>query len=92
MSTRRAQRLRRRFEAKILVEEIKSDPCMDCGEKYEPCQMDLVRRGGGKPVSALLLKSKDRIRAEAAKCDLVCANCGRLRNEARLRRERSGPV
>lgn len=92
MSGRRSQRARRRFEAKILVEALKDGPCADCGNRFEPCQMDLVRKGEGRPVSSLLLKSKDRIREAAAACDLVCANCGRLRDEARRKRERAGPV
>ncbi len=86
MQSRRNQRVRRRFEAKLLVEQLKSGPCKDCKDSFHPCQMDLLHRErGGRPVATLILRSKARILEEARKCDLVCANCARLRvwNESR---------
>ncbi|KKK50106.1 hypothetical protein LCGC14_3128350, partial [marine sediment metagenome] len=86
---RKRQAIRRRFEAKQLLEQLKSGLCEDCGDKFKSCQMDLVRReGGGPPMASLLLKSKKRILEEAEKRDLICANCGRLRVWERNRAER----
>jgi len=42
---------------------------------------------GGKVMNvsamAVRVKSLDRVRAEAGKCEVVCANCHRLRTEKR---------
>ena len=88
---RKRQAVRRRFEAKQLLEQLKSGLCEDCGGQFAPCQMDLVRReGGGPPMASLLLRSKRRILEEASRRDLICANCGRLRTWERSRAERMG--
>lgn len=85
---------RRRFEARELLHKLKSGPCKDCGQKYLPCQMDFVRQESTDkaPVSKLLLRSRAAIMADVEKCDLVCANCGRLRTWNKQRDSRSGPV
>lgn len=88
---RKLQAIRRRFEAKLLLKRLKSGLCEDCGGQFQPCQMDLVLRvGGGPPMSSFLLRSKERIVKEAARRDLICANCGRLRTEERSRAARMG--
>lgn len=85
---------RRRFEARELVNQLKSKPCKDCGKKYEPCQMDFIKREGDRtiPISKMLLKSQARIIKEVQNSDLVCANCGRLRTWKAQRAKRSGPT
>lgn len=85
---------RRRFEARELLRRLKSGPCKDCGNKYQACQMDFVRReeSGKAPVSKLLLRSQKSILADVEQCDLVCANCGRLRTWKKQRKGRSGPT
>jgi len=68
---------------------------MDCGQSFHPVCMDFdhrERRDKGEPtVSALVSHSsaQERILAEIEKCDLVCANCHRLRtfNQKRWKRE-----
>lgn len=68
----------------------KDMPCMDCGVQYPPYVMDFHHTRGHKlfALSALSngtlkdLAASDKlaaIRAEIAKCDLVCANCHRER-------------
>jgi len=83
---------RRRFEARELLARLKKEPCKDCGNKYHPCQMDFLRASGkpGKPISKMLLKSKVTILKEIENCDLVCANCARLRNFHKQREKRAG--
>ncbi len=88
-----AKAARRRFEARELINRIKaSSNCIDCGDKFHPCQMDFIRRDGkrDKPISRMLLKSKKRIVDEIRASDLVCANCGRLRIWKKQRSDRSG--
>jgi len=89
MTSRRNQRVRRRFEAKLLIEKLKSGPCEDCSGKFHHCQMDLFHAEAGRQVSTLLLKSKSRILEEAKKCMLLCANCARLRLWNQSRQNRS---
>jgi hypothetical protein len=59
--------------------ELKNKPCMDCDVKYHPAIMEYDHVRGEKVanVSHLLLN-------EIAKCDLVCANCHRMRGYKRL--------
>lgn len=74
--------------SKQYVDALKSaHPCADCGDFFPPCVMDydhvrgekrykisdLVR--GGFPIST--------IDEEISKCDLVCANCHRIRTNQR---------
>lgn len=74
---------RRRFEMKELLSVIKSrTPCAICGNKFHPCQMDYVKQApdrDGKPISKMLLMSKKTMLKLIAKCDLICANCHRLK-------------
>ena len=61
-------------------------PCLDCGGTYPPFAMDFdhrdpstklfdLRAGSG----GIWLKSRQVLEAEVAKCDIVCANCHRVR-------------
>ena len=85
--------IRRNVEAYRLVlatqvNALKTGPCMDCGGRFPPCAMDFDHRDGDTKlasVSRLIAASSwARIEAEIAKCDLVCANCHRIRTFERL--------
>lgn len=76
-----------------LIEELKSVPCKDCGVPYPPVVMDFDHLPGyvkHRKLSdmAKAQYSEEAIRREAAKCDVVCANCHRLRTAARLKAKR----
>lgn len=60
---------------------LKTGPCVDCGRSFESCCMDFDHVRGEKVtgVGQMLTLSEDRIMAEIAKCDLVCACCHRIR-------------
>lgn len=81
-SYRRAQR-----EAKAHIETLKDAPCMDCGGRFPPECMDFDHVRGEKLFNvshvAKALKNIEKLEAEIAKCDLVCANCHRIRTKAR---------
>jgi hypothetical protein len=66
-----------------MVTEIKSRPCADCGGTFDPVCMDFDHRPGEVKVaeiSHLIARGAiDTIKAEIAKCDIVCANCHRVR-------------
>ena len=60
-------------------------PCHDCGETYhqEVMEFDHVRGEKRWDVSQNMWRSLEEVEAEIAKCELVCANCHRLRTVAR---------
>lgn len=74
---------RTRSRLKVLLHESKDVPCMDCGQKFPPCVMDFDHRDPDTKlfnVSQMMTGgSIVRMRAEIAKCDVVCANCHRIR-------------
>lgn len=70
--------------------ELKNKPCMDCGFVPEDtCQMDFDHREGVDKIDNVnrLVKNGtwEQIYAEIEKCDLVCANCHRLRTQKRIK-------
>lgn len=69
------------------VWELKRKPCMDCGQTFHPVVMDYDHVRGSKScgIAGLITKeaSLERIQEEIDKCDLVCANCHRVRTFTR---------
>lgn len=69
------------------VNQLKSEPCMDCGVRYPPYVMDFDHRDPldkVASVSSLMTKGWAVVLAEIAKCDLVCSNCHRIRTHSRV--------
>lgn len=61
-----------------MIDDAKSVPCTDCGVQYPPYVMQfdhLDPQKKLKGVGQLVSHSEDAIRAEIAKCEVVCANC-----------------
>lgn len=60
-------------------------PCADCGQNFPPECMDFDHIQGEKKfnISAALLKGISDLEQEIAKCEIVCANCHRIRTKAR---------
>lgn len=59
-------------------------PCLDCGQGFPHYVMDFDHIGDKKAaVSRLLGYSMETLLVEIAKCDLVCANCHRIRTYRR---------
>ncbi len=73
----------KRQKMREYVQEQKSKPCADCSHTYHYCVMDFDHRDDKTKtgdISRLYQQSSwKRLLAEIAKCDLVCANCHRLR-------------
>jgi hypothetical protein len=65
------------------VNELKNRPCADCGGRFPPCAMDFDHVLGKKidDVSGIRIDTGrwERVLAEIEKCELVCANCHRVR-------------
>jgi 5-methylcytosine-specific restriction endonuclease McrA len=66
------------------IREAKLDkPCMDCGNIFPPCAMDFDHVHGKKKFNVGLAKNLRQLAEEIAKCELVCANCHRIRTFTR---------
>jgi len=80
-----AQRKTKRIEKlKIWVDDLKATtPCMDCDQVFPAVCMDYDHVRGEKKFGICqmvnMTYSKELILEEIAKCDLVCANCHRIR-------------
>lgn len=76
----------RKTARRALLLEVKRRPCMDCGGTFDPVCMDFDHRDGATKVdtvSNLVGCTEEKLFAEIAKCDVVCANCHRLRTKSR---------
>ena len=75
---------KRQAEARAWVDGLKKGkPCVDCGGVFPTCVMDYHHRDPATKefgISQRVSYSRDRILAEIAKCDLICANCHRIRH------------
>lgn len=61
--------------------EKEGKPCADCGALYPSYVLDFDHVRGEKEfaISQHQTRSPEQIAVEIAKCDLVCANCHRIR-------------
>ena len=79
-------------ELREFVDELRKAPCTDCGKTYPPVCMDFDHVTGDKTMGICKMiynrVSKERLLTEIAKCELVCANCHRIRTH---NSERSRP-
>ncbi len=64
---------------------LKGNPCLDCGKVLHPVAMDFDHVRGEKvnSISSMWSWGRDRVLAEIDKCELVCANCHRVRTQSR---------
>lgn len=70
----------------------KSVPCADCGRSYPHYVMEFDHPDGRGPnertVSSFTCAAWSTLQAEVAKCDVVCANCHRVRTWKRGQQKR----
>lgn len=81
---RNAERYKERFVA--IVTEYKSKGCADCGKVYPPYVMDFDHLEDTEKVANVASMagwSLEKVEAEIAKCEVVCANCHRIRTHKR---------
>jgi hypothetical protein len=87
IDTVRALQRRKAAEVAAIVAELKAEPCTDCGRSFPPEAMDFDHVRGTKiaGISQLVRGSHslEAVLAEIAKCELVCANCHRIRTARR---------
>lgn len=70
-------------KVRVLIREAKQDPCLDCGQSFKPCQMDFDHVRGEKAGFVSQIGSVKAVLAEIQKCEVVCANCHRIRTQTR---------
>lgn len=80
-----------RYEISVIIQTAKDVPCCDCGRHYGYWVMDFDHRPGVKKLFDISVARKGNkriavLKAEIAKCDVVCANCHRDRTHARLQK------
>jgi len=78
--------VRVRARNRAILTLAKAGPCMDCGRSFPKECMDLDHREGEvkkRGVGLMMGVSEAMLLAEIAKCDVVCANCHRIRTNAR---------
>lgn len=72
-----------RAKKQAIVNEHKNAPCMDCGNTFPAVCMDFDHVRGKKKLGITHIVAQwwsiDVLLEELAKCDLVCANCHRIR-------------
>lgn len=83
----RARRAALAAERYVELAQFKDVPCADCGGRYPMVCMDFDHVRGEKINSISVMvrdgSSWEAILAEVEKCDVVCANCHRVRSAAR---------
>ena len=87
---RRARGNERRAAANFqLLTEVKlASGCVDCGYKEHPAALDFDHLPGQekyRDISRMLNVARSTLLAEIAKCEVVCANCHRIRSWERTR-------
>lgn len=74
---------RRRKKIRDLIIKTKDVPCADCLKKYPYYVMDLDHVKGEKKFNLATagnrLVSLEKVKEEIGKCEVVCANCHRIR-------------
>lgn len=77
---------RRQRAARDWLRDLRRVPCMDCGRSFEPHVMDFDDRDRSTKrfnvAGRSFLRKHATVMAEVAKCDIVCANCHRIRTFA----------
>lgn len=86
--SKRRRDVQRRTAMNTLTASIKlANGCTDCGYRGHPAALDFDHIPGRGPklfqIGSTQLRSRESIMAEIAKCEVVCANCHRIRTYQR---------
>lgn len=92
LNKEKAYKISRKALARLEVIKTKN-PCMDCGNRFPPECIDFDHRNPNDKVAGVghMIASRwswAKIEAEIAKCDIVCANCHRIRTKKRFQEKR----
>ena len=88
LQRQRVRVLRKVHERRAWLSEYRlAKGCADCGYRDHAAALDFDHNGTKKSFSIMrdgLTRSWGNLEAEVAKCDVVCANCHRVRTQQRL--------
>lgn len=74
-------------DGKEFIKSLKSKPCVDCGIQYPYYVMEFFHKNLNNKLFNInynsRIYSQEKIQEEAEKCDLVCSNCNRVRENLR---------
>jgi hypothetical protein len=85
-SSKRKYERKRRTEIRAAISEAKAVPCTDCHVEYPPFVMQFDHLDPAVKlfnIGSFTNQTMDQVRAEIAKCEVVCANCHALRTFTR---------
>ena len=88
----RAETAKQRARRQVLIDKLKAGPCTDCGGLFPPICMDFDHLDSSlktAEVSRLKHMRLEIVLQEIAKCELVCANCHRIRTKDRRTAKRA---
>ncbi len=59
------------------IESLKGTDCQRCGREFYPDELQFHHHSGPKvaAVGTMVSYSREKIRAEASKCDVLCQGC-----------------
>ena len=81
----------RKERIRAYIQSLKTAPCTDCGVVYPYYVMDFDHVRGEKKFGIATVggmsRSMQQIIEEITKCDLVCANCHRVRTHSNRERQ-----
>lgn len=81
--------MERAEKKRMVLQELKTTHgCADCGYNERPEALDFDHLPGmvkSFPIGPSMTRSLESLLAEAAKCEVVCANCHRIRTADRKR-------
>lgn len=86
-SCRHCRQIYRRKWARGKINDLKHKPCTDCGVRYPFFVMEFDHTEDNKTGEVAVLKRNNKIKRavdESKKCDLLCANCHKVRTYYRL--------
>ena len=79
---------RRIAVTRLLLDVMRAVPCADCGGRFPAVCLDFDHRPSETKVTEVSVLARGYrpsvFIAEAAKCDVVCSNCHRLRTQERM--------
>lgn len=84
----RARKTKTKNLQRDYLRELKKEPCVDCDQRFHWAAMDFDHVRGTKMFNISFAATSgrvgmERLKAEVAKCDLVCSNCHRVRTFVR---------
>ncbi len=80
----RGYRKKHHQKKRAWLDAIKGVPCADCGGSFPPECMDFDHLRGKKyEIGGNSSRSFESLTVEISKCDIICANCYRIRTKHR---------